>query len=270
MRWQDLNKKFLMFISAGGILTLAILFSGIDELAGVTVTYHSPDQVCKECLAEIHVNTTYWEICFEHSNRDDIVFKKSSRGRRLWINLNKLVLTDPLIKTEIFVPTYGNNIRLMKDGDCLKRYSQKYFPRVNKLYIYGEPDGEKVKWGVPFLNVDPVWIGWKEVYNNITVPVYSSEVVVVPEIKHPNNTIIKAYNYTNRTVIGYKTVPGKRIGTKIAGKTYPNSIVNNETLIQWDYPVGNRNMDACGGCQCDWWTIPEQGCTEIKFINESK
>ena len=177
LTWQNLNAILLGILASGGVITLAILFSGLGTLAGVDVTYHSPDQVCQDCMAEIHINSTYWEICFEASEKDDVIFKKQSRSRRLWVNLNQITLTDPPIVTEVLVPTVkrfatetheGQYLRPLKDGDCIKRYN-KYNRNVNKIYIKGNPDGQLIKWGVPFLNVDPYWIGYKYIYQNETI-----------------------------------------------------------------------------------------------------
>lgn len=258
MRWQDLNKYFVTILGAGGVITLAILFSGLGELAGVTVTYHSPDQVCKECVAEIHVNSTYWEICFEHSEREDVIFKKQSRSRRLWVNLDKIVLTDPPIVTRVLVPTvkrysefeYNNGYwREIKDGDCIKRYHSVYRTAVNKILITGNPEGNRIKWGVPFLGVDPDWIGWDYVYETKTVkePIYEETVVEVkPVYNEKNQTWSEGYNKIIRKIVGYKTKEVKKIvpnKVKVAGEYYDNANVNEEKgyLYKCNIPLGDRN-----------------------------
>ncbi len=268
MRWQDLNKWYT-YVSVGGLITLAMLFAGIDELAGVTVTYHSPDQVCQECQAEIHINTTYWEICYEYSNKNEFLYKKSSRGRRLWVNLNKIVLTEPVIEVEILVPTYGKKLRPIKDGDCSKRYT-KANPRVSKIYIKGNPDGERIKWGLPFLDVDPDWIGWKPIYKNLSrqKEVYQSVKIEVPSVyTEKNDTWSKAYNYTTKeyshTITEY--YQGKRIGIKVGGVEYKgNYNVDGDNLVSWKYEIGDRNFIEYGACRK--YEVEKGVCTERSLI----
>ncbi|KKK99161.1 hypothetical protein LCGC14_2635520, partial [marine sediment metagenome] len=54
--------------------------------------------------------------------------------------------------------------------------------RNGKIYISGNPDGEIIKWGVPFLEVDPEWIGWKPIYEPLTrqKEVYENVFIKVP------------------------------------------------------------------------------------------
>jgi len=267
MKWQDLNKWLLSVLGAGGVITLAILFSGLGELSGVDVTYHSPDQVCQECMAEIHINTTYWEICYEHSDSEDILFKKQSRSRRLWVNLNKVVLTEPEIETQILVPTYGNKLRPIKDGDCNRRYTQSN-PRVSKIYIKGNPNGETIKWGVPFLKVDPVWIGWKPTYENLSkeVEIWKFINITVPsEYNEVNKTWSKEYTYPKRIYSHTETqyYQGKRKGVKVAGKEYLNSNVNGNTLYKCNFDVGDRNWDEFPKRN---YEIEKGVCEEIELL----
>ena len=267
-----------------------MFFSGVNELAGVNVTYHSPDQVCQECLAEIHTNSSYWEICFERTQDNQriytgdnklyrvrygdleigpVVYKKSTRGRRLWINLNKLVLTEPEIDTEILVPTYGNKLRPMRDGDCIKRYTQSN-PRVSKIYIKGNPDGERIKWGIPFLEVDPVWIGWKPIYQNLSrdVAVYQDVTTKIPAKYNAfNDTWSKPYNYTSKvyshTITEYYN--GKRVGVKVGGKDYKGYFnVEGNYLIKWNWYIGDRNFEEYGRCR--EYEKRKGGCKETKLI----
>ena len=126
--WQKLSIALTLIIVSVGYVTWTEIFSGIDELAGTKVIYHTADEVCQDCIAMIEVNTTYWEYCFEHLKEGQtiyvpgkyvlkrtlvdetvssstVLYKKSTRGRRLWINLDLIAFTNPEISAEVMVPT---------------------------------------------------------------------------------------------------------------------------------------------------------------------
>ena len=125
LKWQQ--------IAIGGIVSLFVVLGGLLNLAGIS---HSDDgdKVCTDCFSEIRVFSTYWDIKVEHAGEDrDVVFKKRTRSRTIWVNLDKieqLVTTDPSIKVDILVPTnriasteinhpeYGR-LRFLKEGDSL-------------------------------------------------------------------------------------------------------------------------------------------------------
>ena len=307
MKWQTLAILLSVMAVSAGYVTWTEVFSGLDELAGTEVIYHTGDEVCQDCIAKIEVNTTYWEYCFEHLKEGQtiyvpgkyalqktlvnesiisstVLYKKSTRGRRLWINLDLIAFTNPDISADVMVNTiksyatlkhedYGY-LRPIKDGDCLKRYT-KANPRTAKMYIIGNPDGELVKWGVSFLSVDPYWIGWKVLYENLSkqVPVYEDKLIEVkPEYSIINNTWSESSFNIDKKLVSYNTeyYDGERIGVIVGGKDYIGEYnVDGQNLIFHTVPTGDRNLEKCPGCKCEWWTSDyerEKGtCTETKL-----
>ena len=130
LKWQQ--------VAFGTMVTLSLLLGGILNLSGISYSTDG-DKICIDCFSEIKVNSTYWEIKVESAGEDmPSVFKKRTRSRTLWVNLdkiNELVTTDPDIKVEILVPAikrtstmkhedYGY-LRPLKDGDTLIKRNTK-------------------------------------------------------------------------------------------------------------------------------------------------
>ncbi len=175
MKWQTVAA-----ILGGSAIGVFALIAGLLNLSGMTYV-HSGNIVCTDCISQISVNSTYWEVCAEHAGQDEgVLFKKMSRSRRLWVNMDKVesvVLTEPYIQTEIMVPTikrlatikhedYGY-LRPLKDGDCfIPRFSQKYNPNGGRFYIHGiKPETVTVKWSFILdsslsqtIDIDPLWL----------------------------------------------------------------------------------------------------------------
>ncbi len=170
MKWQDLKYGTIPI----GIL---IILAGIMNLSGMEYST-PPDIVCDDCYSEIWVNSTYWEIKVEHAGLDkDIVFKKRSRSRTLWLNLDHVksfIPTYPQIYVEILVPTtkvYATQkhdsfgyLRPLKEGDTLIARKNKYNPNGDRFIIHGKPNGQVVKWGFEMefwqaqdILIDPIW-----------------------------------------------------------------------------------------------------------------
>lgn len=159
VKWQDV-KKYLIGSSIG----IVILFSALFFLTGVDYTY-SEDINCGEtCESYINITTSYWRICFDNYNgtkyENEILFKKQIRSRTLHVNLDKIdniISTEPKINVDWMVPTYGNNWRPIKSGDCWER------GKVNKIKLIGHKEStQTIKWGFDLgdkVNIDPIWYG---------------------------------------------------------------------------------------------------------------
>lgn len=164
IKWQEILKY------GGGTISVVTLVVLILNLSGMSFE-EPPDIECEtDCYSEILVKSTYWEICAEHSGDKDIIYKKRTRSRRLWINLDKIdnvITTQPNVFTELLVPTYGGKYRQIKDGDCIIKRFTKANPRPSKLIIHGikEP-AQTIKWSfdlddplIEDINIDPIWRG---------------------------------------------------------------------------------------------------------------
>ena len=178
--WQQIAYWLILILAASGAVTYTDLFGTLFQLKGIDYTY-TGDIVCGEtCESYINVTTDYWRVCFEHpedsqkiiipgkyslatstigESPDTVLYKKSNRGRTLWVNLNNVdnvVSTAPDVPVEWLVPTYGNDWRPLKDGDCWDRN------KINKIKLVGEKSPEEtVKWGFlvdEYVDIDPVWM----------------------------------------------------------------------------------------------------------------
>ena len=186
MKWQDVSK---ILVGVGGVVGL---FSYLFLLTGMDYT-HSGDSDCfyKDSIyqaeAFINVSTRYWNFEFEHLSPDTyiylpadledftgtlvkykagdldfepVLYKKSTRGRKLWINLNmmdNIIDTQPSIKVDWLVPARGkDNWRLVKEGDSWSRLKN------NRIKLIGYPENtyDNIKWSfiVGEVDIDPVWI----------------------------------------------------------------------------------------------------------------
>ena len=192
MKWQDAAKLLIAMLLVAGAVTYSDLFGVLFQLNGVNATY-SGDITCADtCESYINVTTSYWRVCFEHpedsqriyipgksklekstigDSPETVLYKKSTRGRTLWVNLNNvdnIISTAPTVPVDWKVPTYGDNWRDIRDGDCWDR------GKVNKIKLVGHKQPqETVKWGFntgDYVNIDPVWEGLQveKIYINHT------------------------------------------------------------------------------------------------------
>ncbi len=274
----------------GGGTGIIALFTYLFLLAGINYSY-TGDSVCDEleCTAYINVNTSYWEICFSHYNNtkyeDETLFKKRTRSRTLHINLDKvsnIIYTDPPILVTWYVKTvkrYANHKdeygywRLLKDGDCWRRNAK---PNKNKLI--GHPSkGQIIKWSFELgdkVSIDPIWISYKYIYENLSrqVPIYREDLILVKEDCFTNITTSSiqcnpAYNYTTKTLIGYKTVyyDGVRIGVEIDSKETIGFVnIEGNILSKWAVPIRDRNFKEYGRCRP--FEITKGVCKEIDLL----
>jgi hypothetical protein len=161
IKWQEAAK---LLTSGVGIIAL---FSVLFMLTNIEYTY-SGDIYCEDtCESYINVTTSYWRVCFEESARDDVLYKKRSRSRTLWVNLNNvnnIISTDPLIEVDWLVPARGfGNWRPLKNGDCWDRR------KINKIKLVGHKEPIKAEWGISYpkvkwsfvlgdkIDIDPTW-----------------------------------------------------------------------------------------------------------------
>ena len=176
MRWQDILK----YAGTGGSISVILLMGLILNLTGMSYTYEGDKFCSTDCYSEIKINSSYWEIRVEHAGDKDLIFKKSSRGRTLWLNLDKIdeaVITEPNIKTQILVGAikrtatekhddYGY-LRRLKDGDTLIHRTTKSNPSPSRIILKGSKPSElDVKWSfilndplIEKIDIDPVWMG---------------------------------------------------------------------------------------------------------------
>ena len=181
MKWQDVAKILLGILVIAGGLTYSDLFGALFQLNGIEYT-HTGDITCDStCESYINITTSYWRVCFEHTADDQrmyipgdsklsrveyqdypdtVLYKKANYGRTLWVNLNNvdnIITTDPDIPVDWMVPTYGNQWRDVKDGDCWDR------GKVNKIKLVGHKEvWQDVKWSFitgEYVDIDPFWVG---------------------------------------------------------------------------------------------------------------
>jgi len=157
MKWQDVSK-----LIGGSLIGIVTLFTALFLLTGIHYE-HSGDIVCGEtCESYINVTTMYWRICFDNYEgtkyENETLFKKVSTSRTLHVNLDNvenIISTEPEIQVDWLVPTYGNNWRPIKSGDCWER------GKVNKIKLVGHKEiKQTVKWSFNLedkMNIDPLW-----------------------------------------------------------------------------------------------------------------
>lgn len=175
IKWQDIN-IYAKILSGSGI-SLFFLIVLLANLAGMSYS-DDGDKTCSDCYSKIEINSSYWEVCVEFAGDKDLIYKKKTRSRRLWINLDKvdLISTNPQANTELLVPTikkystikheeYGY-LRPVKDGDCIIKRKTKSRPSPSRIIIHGIDIKETVKWGFDLdywlsekIDIDPVWRG---------------------------------------------------------------------------------------------------------------
>ncbi len=247
----------------GGSIFLIITL--LLNLSGVSNVSYTPDAFCGEtCEAYINFTTTYWEFCFEHGEDKDLVYKKMTRSRRLWINMDKideLVETDPSVTVEVLVPARGkNNWRPLKEDDCWKR-TTKSQPLPVRLKLVAEKEAwQSVKWSFELEHwlsedvvIDPVWMGYNYVYENKTrqEPIYKVE-TIKRLYNDTNKKWQEARNVTTKKISGYKTeyYEGDKVGVKVGKEEWSGNLnVDGNILSIWTIPTGDRNLEEYGQCR---------------------
>ena len=109
LKWQQ--------IASGGIVSIFVILLGILNLAGMSYS-DDGDNICIDCFSQIKINSTFWEVKAEEARDKNVVFKKRTRSRTLYINLDKieeLVATDPKIKVDILVPAIKRTSTIKQD-----------------------------------------------------------------------------------------------------------------------------------------------------------
>ncbi len=237
--------KIIASSTAGGT-TLIGLFAYIFLLTNVSSSF-TGDSVCDqlECPAYINVNTTTYNICFDHpedsqriyypdwnsggklarttiGETNATVYKKSRFERVIWVNLNNVdmvISTEPKIPVDWYVPTikrYADHQddegywRKIKDGDCWTRNKK---PNRNKL-IGRATEGQVIKWNFKIgeeVDIDPIWISWDYMRKNESIqePIYriTTEQIEIPCDKNNEScTNSIYYNKTTKALRGYKTI----------------------------------------------------------------
>lgn len=253
MKWQSVLK--MLGTGTGGIL---FVLAGILNLTGMSYTI-PPDITCTDCYSEVQVNSTFWEIKVEHAKDKPILFKKSTRGRTLWLNLDKVkefIPTSPEIEVEILVPTtkkystfkhpeFGY-LRPLKDGDSLIARKNKYNPNGDRFIVHGLTKGKTVKWGLEIdsilaegIEFDPLWES-------------PSLSVLIMECKNETK-----YNY----IKGIETVWSVKNNTFEKDTIYTKNNYLEETCIERGVKLNGRDINykqsdkAClrtGNILCCW------------------
>lgn len=205
LKWQTL----------AAIISLPVLLLFIANLAGVSVS-DDGDKACTNCYSQIKLKSTYWEIKVTFAGDDmPTVFKKRTRSRTLWLNLDKikeLVTTDPAIKVDILVPAikrtatfkhpdYGY-LRPLKEGDTLIKRNTKSRPSPSRIILHGtKEENQVVKWSFDLehwlledINIDPIWLATTSKYNIVTP---------IGEMKRCENITKEVYSKCTEQVIHY-------------------------------------------------------------------
>lgn len=282
VKWQT--------IAGYGSLGVIALIVGLLNLSGMSYS-HDGDKFCTECYSEIKVNSTYWEIKAEHAGNKDILFKKLSRSRTLWVNLDKIdkfIVTEPRVKTEILVPATSSTatikneygyLRPLKDGDTLiARWQDRFIVHGSK------PANLTVKWSfilddslIKSINIDPVWFGLNiEILSKcettkqiITEQIYDTEIIFNRNTtlcsdfpKNKTCKIISLGNSTNRFSIGsynvfINTTTCKDTGFKIKEKIidydkFNGKCTRNDCIISCDYFQGGNKNGICESGENCW------------------
>jgi len=218
IKWQTI-KDYKKTVAGVTAVSIFIVIGLLLNLAGMS---HSDDgdKFCLDCYSEIRIFSTFWVINVENNGIDnDLIRKKSIRGRTLWLNLDRieeLVETNPDVPTEILVPTnriastvinhpeYGR-LRYLKDGDTLIHRNNKNRKAPSRIIIHGsKPVNLTVKWSFALdsiymeeINIDPIWEGIKIDYEqecektkreNIHIPIKSECIDVIDNVHQDNTT----------------------------------------------------------------------------------
>jgi parallel beta-helix repeat protein len=239
IKWKDVLKY-----AGTGVVSVITVLILVLNLSGMSYTVPG-DQTCgTDCYSQLKVNSTYWEVCVEHSGNQSLIYKKVDTSRRLWLNLDKMgmfIPTDPEVFVELMVATtskyatvkneYGY-LRPVKGGDCILQRGKE-----NKLIIHGiKGVTQTVKWGMNFESIlsgdmkfDPLWIG-----ENITYTP-SSET-------HCNGSICETINYeTNEKIMTDGVIMIKSPYEIVCRWSNPNSLWKDcEIVIE----VNNSNTKS--------------------------
>ena len=184
MEWQKISK-----IAGGSSLSILAIIVLVLNLSGMSYN-EPPDIYCEDaCYSEIQVNSSYWNVKVEHAGLDeDIIFKKSTHGRTLYLNLDKIdnfAITNPEVPVQLLIPTtkkyamfnhpeYGY-LRTLKDGDYLIQRKSSYNPDGSRFVLLGVKSPEQtVKWSFLLdtylsgdINIDPKWIGEEKIKEEV-------------------------------------------------------------------------------------------------------
>ena len=96
---------------------------------------------------------------------------------------------------------------------------------------------------------------YKPIYENNSkqVPIYTLEKTLVKPVYYDKNDSWSKEYYTEEMVLtGYKTeyYEGKKIGVEIDGKKfYGDNNIQDDLLVEWSVPIGDRNMEEFGRCR---------------------
>lgn len=195
----------------------------------------------------------------------------------------KITFSPNIVEADIYVKYYGKwrftnftkATRFPNIPDdrlyvfVFSRYSTKEFQiRVN----VSEP--KRIKWDFGIL--DPTIVSYEYIYENKTVP-SPVDMDVTYEIAcnkgpcfdcTPNKLSerfdefydpkqILCENFSTTVIDRWEDiqVPDERIGIKVDGKTIIGNVnIDGNNLVEWTIPIGDRNLEKCGGCKCDFWT----------------
>ena len=178
MRWQD-----ILTYSSGGTITLFLLFAGIFNLSGITYSNSGDSYVDKGvAYAYINISSTYWKLCFEHGKDKQVIYAKSSRSQTRYINLDKIVFSNPPVEIEL-QRSYFSGWKNVDEGYCIERTNIR---KVNQLRLVGHNIKQTTKWNfiadywlMKNINIDPKWIvavsefeECKTIYFNRSEPVW--------------------------------------------------------------------------------------------------
>ena len=81
MKWQTVASILTAILIGTGIITYTDLFGTLFQLTGMSYS-HTGDITCAEtCESYIDVNTTYWNIGFEHSKPTQNIYIDIGDGK---------------------------------------------------------------------------------------------------------------------------------------------------------------------------------------------
>ena len=265
IKWQQ-----VLTYGGSGTISLFVLLMLITNLSGMTVS-DDGDKVCINCYSEIKIFSTYWEIKVENAGDKPVIFKKRTRSRTLWINLDKIeefITTDPQVKVEILVPTnriartkinhedYGR-LRDLKSGDTLIHRNKKSRPQPSRIILHAEKDVlDTVKWSFNLdhwlmqeIDIDPIWFGIN--VNKIEKCRIEQELIIKPirAICFSNYTtlvdVTDLTNVTNSTNVTIKKVIENVTITKPYDCTVAQytDIVNTSVCKTTSFTIDNKKID---------------------------
>ena len=272
LKWQDIAKY-----GAGGAVSVFFFLALLTNLSGISNIQDSGNQTClKNCESYVNFTSTYFEFCFERGGDKDLIYKKVSTSRRLWVNMDKvnyLVPTNPQIPISLQVPALGkNNWRDLKEGDCLKRTTQDN-PLPIRLKIIGTKEAtQTVKWGFSLdswlteeIYIDPVWNGLTEIKDCYDIQSIRLETIsykcekeivdgVIDPITKLNVTFTKSVEitcYTEETQYINSTICSEAKGYEVNDKKVDCSESQMHPDIKGDYIYCISDFDQDSFCKFD-------------------